>query len=118
MNLMKLKLLIKRETILSLALIVGFLILVGLNTNVLASSNTPGFVNLTLTPTNTNTNNTNSIEIVNTATQNTANVANNATNTPGQLADTGLEDLPYLLITLLVVSAIFAYKKIEEYKSI
>ena len=116
MNLMKMKLLIKKETILSMALIVGFLILVGLNSNVLASSNTQ-FVNLTLTPTNTSTNTANSIEVVNTTTQNTTNVANNTTNTPGQLANTGLEDLPYLLITLLVVSAIFAYKKIEEYKS-
>lgn len=115
MNLMKLKL-IKKETILSLALIVGFLILVGLNSNVLAS-NTVQFNTLNLTTTN-GTNNADSIEIVNTQnTANTLNTVNNTTNTPGQLADTGLEDLPYLVITLLVISAIFAYKKIEEYKS-
>lgn len=39
------------------------------------------------------------------------------TNTPDKLADTGLESLPLALIAVCGISAIFAYKKIREYKS-
>lgn len=42
------------------------------------------------------------------------NVANNTT--PDELANTGLEDLPYLVITLLIASAVFAYRKVKEYR--
>ncbi len=59
------------------------------------------------TPVNTNqSGNSNSNQNVN------ANV-----NEPEQLANTGAEDLPWVIIAICVVSAIFAYKKIKEYKN-
>ena len=44
------------------------------------------------------------------------NGTNNNANTPGQLANTGLEDLPWAIMVVCVVSTVFAYKKIKEYK--
>lgn len=38
-------------------------------------------------------------------------------NTPGELANTGLESLPVAIIAICGISAIFAYKKIREYKA-
>lgn len=38
-------------------------------------------------------------------------------NTPGELANTGLESLPIAVIAICGISAIFAYKKIREYKA-
>lgn len=95
----------KKETILTISLVIAVLLVGVLNSTVLAAItlNIPG--NTTTNTVNT-ANTVNSIEVVNTN-----------TNTPGQLANTGLQDLPYLVITLLIISAIFAYKKIKEYKS-
>lgn len=105
---------LKKELVISIVMIIVFTI-VGLNMNALAADNQ--FTNLTLTNKNNvvNTNTSNSIQFVN-----TANGINNNTNTNTSnenLANTGLEDLPYLVITLLAVSAIFTYKKIKEYKA-
>lgn len=92
-----------------------------LNMHALASSNTTvgNFSNLTLTPNNSNNvTSSNTIEIVNgTANQNTVatNSANNATSNE-QLANTGLEELPWLVIAILGVSAVYAYNKVREYK--
>lgn len=118
----------KNETLITIALIIGFLILIGLNSNVTATTtqNFNGPNSVTVAPKNTESSNSNSMfELVggdttstNTNTNTNTNAVDNNTNKSGQLANTGLEDLPYLLITILAISAIFAYKKIEEYKSI
>lgn len=115
---------IKNETLITIALIIGFLILIGLNSNVAATAtqNFNGPNSVTVAPKNTETSNSDDMfELVGgstTSTNTNTNAVDNNTNKSGQLANTGLEDLPYLLITILVISAIFAYKKIEEYKSI
>lgn len=45
-------------------------------------------------------------------------VNNQENNNPNELANTGLEDLPWLVIGVCVISVVFAYKKIKEYNSI
>ena len=74
--------------------------------------------NTTQIPVNVNT--SGSIQITNSTLikdgeVNTTNTTNTNTNNPTQLADTGLEDLPWVIIGICAVSAIFAYKKIKEY---
>lgn len=103
-----------KKLIIGLAVIVIFSI-VGLNMNALASTVENPFGNTTFSGNVVDTDDsTNGIEKVNTV-KNDNNVANNTT--PGELANTGLEDLPYLVIVLLVASAIFAYKKVKEYRA-
>lgn len=106
----------KKELIITIVMIM--IILIGLNVSVLAASNTNGgFSNLVVGGNNATTNGVIQVVNENTSPLNTAknNTAN--TNTPGQLANTGLEDLPWLVIGACVVSAIFAYKKVKEYKA-
>lgn len=112
----------KRELIISIIMIIAFIVM-SFNISVQATSVNadPNRVTLTI-PTN-NTNTPNMIEVVdgtNSAQPTNTNASNNTnTNTaPTQLADTGLEDLPWLVIGLCVISAVFAYNKIREYKSI
>lgn len=110
----------KTKLIISVIMIV--LLGIGLSTSVFAAD-----YNLTLNPTNTNNNvggdmieivegNTNTDSNTITINSNVSN-KNEVTNTPGELANTGLEELPWLLIGVCVVSAIFAYKKIKEYRA-
>ena len=42
--------------------------------------------------------------------------SNASNNNPDQLADTGLEDWPWIIIAICAISTVFAYKKIKEYK--
>ena len=68
-----------------------------------------------------NTATTNNTAVNNTATNNTsASVYNNTVNTPNSLSKAGLEDsLPTMvLIVVFGISAIYAYKKIRDYKNI
>ena len=114
----------KRELIISIIMIIAFIIL-SFNFSVSATNLGAEPNKVTLTIPTTNLNNTNMIEVVDNTnsipTNNTTIVntnTNSNTNTPGQLANTGLEDLPWLVIGLCAVSAVFAYSKIREYKSI
>ena len=56
------------------------------------------------------------VVVNNSSRTNNTNTTNNA-NKPGQLADTGLEDAPWLIIAICAVSTVFAYNKIREYKN-
>lgn len=107
------------------------------STNVLAADNdTDGFTELTINnanSNNTNTNNTNTnINNTNTNTNNTnkTNKTNNTNNTNKtnnssvynntNLPSTGIEDsIPIaMLVVVFGISAIYAYKKIKEYRNI
>lgn len=101
----------KMKLIISVIAIIAFLS-ISLNMNVWAAA-------LTLEIPNTENNVSGDlIEVVDgTSNQTVANNSNTNTNTPGELANTGLEELPWLLIGVCVVSAIFAYRKIKEYKA-
>lgn len=85
------------------------------NTN---SNNTSGNTNTgnTNSNTNSNTNNTNK----NTNTNNTNSSKYNNTNKNTDLPKTGIEDsIPAaLLVVVFGISAVYAYKKINEYKNI
>lgn len=106
----------KKELIISVIMVIAFLV-VGFNLTVLATENN-GFLPF---PSTNNTNNSIFEGIIpsNNTTDNNANNTNNNTNantnTPGQVPNTGLEDLPWVVIGICGVSAIFAYKKIKEY---
>lgn len=67
----------------------------------------------------TNTTNTTTIDSGNT-TQNTANTSTyNATNTNGNLPQTGENDYIYVLVIgAFAISAVYAYRKIVDYKNI
>lgn len=101
----------KMKLIISVITIIAFLS-IGLNMNVWAAA-------LTLEIPNTENNVSGDlIEVVDgTSNQTVANNSNTNTNTPGELANTGLEELPWVLIGVCVVSAIFAYRKIKEYRA-
>lgn len=101
----------KMKLIISVIAIIAFLS-ISLNMNVWAAA-------LTLEIPNTENNVSGDlIEVVDgTSNQTVANNSNTNTNTPGELANTGLEELPWVLIGVCVVSAIFAYRKIKEYKA-
>lgn len=104
-------------------------------TTVNAADNEAGFNDLTDTLTNTNkaSNNTNSTGNTNNATNNTnksANNTNNAVNntnkssvynnTNTNLPKTGIEDsIPVaILVVVFGISAVYAYKKVNDYKNI
>jgi len=103
---------LKKQLVVSIVMV----IIVGLCINVteVMALNNPYETNFSggNTPTTNTSNPGNDIPRNNTTPAN--NVAGNNT-ADENLANTGLEDLPYLVITLLTVSAIFAYKKIKEY---
>lgn len=105
---------LKKQLVISIVMVIVFTF-VGLSVNaqeVMALSN-PYSSNFSggNTPTTNTSNPGNDIPRNNT----TGNNATGNNTAEGNLANTGLEDLPYLVITLLAVSAIFAYKKIKEY---
>ena len=120
---MKLK---KKELIISVIMLIVFLV-AGLNLAVLATSD-DGSQNILFPPANNSLNNNlNIITPGNNTTddENTGNSIiipikdgelNENTNTPTEVPNTGLEDLPWVIIGICAVSAIFAYKKIKEYK--
>lgn len=116
----------KRELIISIVALVVFVII---SINVVALATNTGniqFNEWTSGSTNTNTNQT--IDITNSIKDGETNInvsiptntnTNSNTNASGNLANTGLEDeLPWLVIVLCGVSAIFAYKKIKDYNNI
>lgn len=104
------------------------MILISFATNVFAATDDEGFENLTNRLTNnTNSNPTNSTNTnTNTNKDNTANISNNINRTNSSvynntsLPKTGIEDsIPVaLLVVVFGISAIYAYKKISEYKNI
>ena len=120
---MKLK---KKELIISVIMLIVFLV-AALNLAVLATSD-DGSQNILFPPANNSLNNNlNIITPGNNTTddENTGNSINipikdgelnENTNTPTEVPNTGLEDLPWVIIGICAVSAIFAYKKIKEYK--
>lgn len=104
-------------------------------TTVNAAENNAGFNDLTDTLTNTNTNkasnNTNTNNAANNTNKaanntNTNNVANNTNkssvynNTNSNLPKTGIEDsIPVaMLVVVFGISAVYAYKKVNDYKNI
>ena len=98
----------------------GFTDLTGTLNNT-SSNNTSGNVNAntnTNSNSNTNTNNTNKSN--NTSTNNTNSTKYNNTNKNTDLPKTGIEDsIPVaLLVVVFGISAVYAYKKINEYKNI
>ena len=116
----------KKELIISVIMLIVFLV-AGLNLAVLATSD-DGSQNILFPPANNSLNNNlNIITPGNNTTddENTGNSINipikdgelnENTNTPTEVPNTGLEDLPWVIIGICAVSAIFAYKKIKEYK--
>lgn len=109
----------KKELIVSVIIIIAF-IFIGMNVNVLATSLDVNGWNFNTTVNDNGlieveTGNKDEEVVVNTA--NTTNkTKNNTNNTPGQLADTGLADAPWLIIAICAASTVFAYNKIREYK--
>jgi len=98
----------------------GFTDLTGTLNNT-SSNNTSGNVNAntnTNSNSNTNTNNTNKSN--NTSTNNTNSTKYNNTNKNTDLPKTGIEDsIPVaLLVVVFGISAVYAYKKINDYKNI
>lgn len=120
---MKKSILIKVFSILLISMMVMMF-----NTNVFAANNTNGFDDLTntLNKNNTNSNNTN----VNNTNTNRTNTNTNANNTNKNnnssiynntnLPKTGIEDsIPVaMLVVVFGISAVYAYKKIKEYRNI
>ena len=122
----------KKELIFSIIIMVIFLA-IGLNISVFATNDDErqninlNFNNIqnsqnTQIPVNNSTTNiggtiqVNNTTLIKDAEVSNTNNANTNKNNPNQLANTGLEDLPWVIIGLCAVSAIFAYKKIKEYK--
>ena len=111
----------KSELIISVVALIVFVV-ISINVVALATdtSNSLEFNDWPSGGTNTDTNQT--IDRTNTTKDgetNTNDVTTTNTNASGNLANTGLEnDLPWLVIVLCGVSAIFAYKKIKEYNSL
>ena len=124
--------LIKMVTILLISVMV-----VLFATTVNAAENNAGFNDLTDTLTNTNTNkaanNTNTNTNANNAANNTNKAANNTNkatnntnkssvynNTNTNLPKTGIEDsIPVaMLVVVFGISAVYAYKKVNDYKNI
>lgn len=68
--------------------------------------------NNTNTNTNVNQNKANLIEVGN----NSTTIKVNANKNPNELAHTGTGDLPWVIMGICAVSAIFAFKKVKEYK--
>ena len=120
---MKLK---KKELIISVIMLIVFLV-AGLNLAVLATSD-DGSQNILFPPANNSLNNNLNITTPGNNTTDDENTGNSInipikdgelnenTNTPTEVPNTGLEDLPWVIIGICAVSAIFAYKKIKEYK--
>ena len=120
---MKLK---KKELIISVIMLIVFLV-AGLNLAVLATSD-DGSQNILFPPANNSLNNNLNIITPSNNTTDNENTGNSInipikdgelnenTNTPTEVPKTGLEDLPWVIIGICAVSAIFAYKKIKEYK--
>ena len=121
----------KKELIFSIIIMVIFLA-IGLNISVFATNDDErqninlNFINIqnsqnTQIPVNNSTTNiggtiqVNNTTLIKDAEVSNTNNANTNKNNPNQLANTGLEDLPWVIIGLCAVSAIFAYKKIKEY---
>lgn len=115
--------LIKLFSILSISVMVMMF-----STNVLAADNTFNELPLTLNNTNTNTNNTNTNTNTNNTNTNTNNTNTNNTNKTNSttiynntsLPKTGIEDSIPVAILLVVfgISAVYAYKKIKDYRNI
>ncbi len=114
----------KKELVISIIMILAFLF-VGFNLSVFATASTG---NQTLTFPSLNQNNsTQQIPIIsgNNAGNSSQNGAGtviptntnntNANNSAQEVPNTGIEDLPWLIIGVCAVSAIFAYKKIKDY---
>ena len=108
----------KKELIVSVIIIIAF-VFIGMNFSVMASSLDINGFNFS---TSVNDNGLIEVEpgkdeeVVITTTNNTSNANKNSNNTPGELADTGLADVPWLIIAICAVSTVFAYNKIREYK--
>lgn len=110
-------------------LLIGIMVMT-FNTNVLAANNTNDFSDLTNTlgntnsnNTNTNTNNTNTDTNktnTNTNTNNTNKTNNSSIYNNTNLPKTGIEDsIPVaMLVVVFGISAVYAYKKIKEYRNI
>lgn len=101
------------------------------STNVLAADNdTDGFTELTINNTNTNNTNTNNTNTNTNNTNTNTNKANNTNNTNKtnnssvynntNLPSTGIEDsIPVaMLVVVFGISAVYAYRKIKEYRNI
>lgn len=93
-------------------------------TNVLAADNNTNAVDLTSTLTGNNTNNTNTNNTntnnTNTNTNNTNNTNNSSIYNNTNLPKTGIEDsIPVaILVVVFGISAVYAYRKIKEYRNI
>lgn len=100
------------------------------STDVLAADNTNGFTDLTNTVGNNNSNNVNANTNSNNTNTNRTNTNTNANNTNKNnnssvynntnLPKTGIEDsIPVaVLVVIFGISAVYAYKKIKEYRNI
>jgi len=108
----------KKELIMSIFLVVIFLV-GAMSFNVFAADNNEDLLGGWSAITDNKDNNTlNQIPTQNENTNSNTNTNVSAnTNTPDKLADTGLESLPLAVIAICGISAIFAYKKIKEYKA-
>lgn len=112
-------------------LLIGAILLAIFNVHVLAATDNTDFTDITNTVernnTNTNSSNTNrsntNTNRSNTNTNNTNRITNNTAsiyNDTSNLPQTGIEDsIPVaLLVVVFGISAVYAYKKIKEYRNI
>ena len=107
----------KKDLIISIVMLLVFIVL-GLNVSVLATSTENNVLTLPITQntTNNNTNNQISQIVISNTSSNTANnLVTNSKTANTNVPNTGLTDLPWVVIGVCVVSAVFAYKKIKEY---
>lgn len=121
----------KSNLIKVISILVISLMVMLFSTNVMAAETDNGFTDLTPSVNNTNTNNsnTNSTNNTNSNTNNTntnntnrTNNTNNSSiyNNTNSLPRTGVTDsIPVaVLLTVFAISAVYAYKKIKDYKNI
>ena len=117
----------KKELIISLVMVIAFII-IGLTMSSFATqnfeypssnTNTSGN-NSTLievrTSNNTSNTRTNTTTVNNTINSNTSTNRTNTNTNTSSMPNTGVENLPWAVIAICGISAIFAYKKIKEYK--
>lgn len=114
-----------------LVLVLSTMLILGISSTFVYAADDDGFGDLTSTLNNTNTNNSNNTNTNNTNTNtNNTNVSNTNSNnsatssvynnTNTNLPKTGISDsIPVaMLVVIFGISAIYAYKKISEYKNV
>lgn len=101
----------RKDLVISIIMLVVFLV-IGMQVSVLATSGST--INFQM-GNNTANNSVNQIPQTNTTPTPNATPTNNANTSNTTVPNTGLTGMPWLIIGVCAVSAVFAYKKIKEY---